>query len=108
VTIFAVPAPVGILTGSRGARVIRFSQTRLVLKVDRRGRYRLAVRYSPYWRVSSGCLAARGDGMTEIFAPRPETILVSFHLNGERALATLAGQTTQTCAGGTRPFTTTP
>jgi hypothetical protein len=108
VTIFAVPAPVGILTGSRGARVIRFSQTRLVLKVDRRGRYRLAVRYSPYWRVSSGCLAARGDGMTEIFAPRPETILVSFHLNGERALATLAGQTTQTCAGGTRPSTTTP
>ena len=97
-TVFAVPAPTGILSGGQAARLLALSQTRLVLEVVHPGRYRLAVRYSPYWRTSSGCIAARPDGMSEVIAPRPGTIVISFHLGVRKALAALVDKANRTCA----------
>lgn len=97
-TIYEVPTPVGILSGGTGARVLSFSQTRLVLRLDRPGHYRLATRYSPYWRVSSGCVVAREDGMMEVLAPRPETLTLSFDVEADRALGALAGHSARICA----------
>ena len=97
-TIFGVPAPVGILSGGPAARLLALTQTRLVLRVPHPGRYRLAVRYSPYWRTSSGCIVARPDGMSEVLAPRPGTVVVSFHVGIEQALATAIDDAHPTCA----------
>jgi len=97
-TIFGLPAPAGILSGGPAARLLALTQTRLVLRVVHPGHYRLAVRYSPYWRTSSGCIVARPDGMSEVLAPRPGTIVVSFHVGIEQALATVADAATRTCS----------
>jgi hypothetical protein len=97
-TVFAVPAPDGILSAGRAARLLALSQTRLVLRVVDPGRFRLAVRYSPYWRTSSGCIVARPDGMSEVLAPQPGTIVISFHVDAEQALAALVDEANRTCA----------
>jgi hypothetical protein len=102
VTIYEVPGPTGIVTGGP-SRVLRFDQTKLVLRLEQPGRYRLAVRYSPYWAISSGCLLARRDGMIELLAPRAETITLSFHLDAGRALVALAGRTARSCDEDGRP-----
>jgi hypothetical protein len=107
-TIYEVPGRNGILTGDARARVLSFSQAGLVLRLPHAGSYRLAARYSPYWRVSRGCIVARTDGMIEVLAPRPETISLTFHVDAARALATLAGNSARTCARGSgfrRPTT---
>jgi hypothetical protein len=97
-TVFGVSAPTGILSGGPAARLLVLSPTRLVLRVVHPGRYRLAVRYSPYWRTSSGCVIARRDGMSEVLAPRPGTVVISFHLDVAQALAALVDGATRTCA----------
>jgi hypothetical protein len=96
--IFVLPVPAGILSGGPAARLLALTQTRLVLRVVHPGRYRLAVRYSPYWRTSSGCIVARPDGMSEVLAPRPGKVVVSFHVGIEQALATAIDGATRTCA----------
>ena len=102
-TVFAVPAPTGILSGGPAARLVALSQTRLVLRIVQPGHYRLAVRYTPYWRISSGCVTARADGMSEVFAPRPGTVGISFHVDVGKALAALVDEPTRTCAAVSRP-----
>jgi hypothetical protein len=97
-TVFAVPAPTGILSGGPAARLVALSQSSLVLRIFRPGHYRLAVRYTPYWRISSGCVAARADGMSEVFAPRPGTVVIAFHVEIGEALAALVDEPTRTCA----------
>jgi hypothetical protein len=91
-TVLEVPRPTGIVTGPSGARVVRFSQTQLVLRVARRGRYRLAVRYSPYWHISAGCMFGRHDGLSEVVAPRAGTSWsLSTWMPGERCRRSLEG-----------------
>jgi hypothetical protein len=99
-TIFEVPAPTGILSGAPPTRLLALSQTRLVLRIAHPGRYRLAVRYSPYWRTSSGCVIARRDGMSEVLAPRPGITVISFHVGVAQALTALVDGSARTCAAG--------
>lgn len=104
-TVFELPRATGMLGGAPGARVANFSQTRLVLEVRQAGRYRLAVRYSPYWRISSGCVSNRSDGMSELDVTRPGRVVLSFDVDPGRALATFVGHAERTCAtaGSKRP-----
>lgn len=99
-TIYEVPGHVGILTGAAGARVLSLSQTRLVLRLPRAGSFRLATRYSPYWRVSRGCLTRRRDQMIEVLAPRPETVSLTFDVTAGRAFDALAGARARICSPG--------
>jgi hypothetical protein len=98
-TVFQVPKPTSIVTGPGRARVVRFSQTQLVLRLHRRGRYRLAVRYSPYWHLSAGCMFARRDGMSEIVAAQSGRVVLSFAVRPERLLAAFIGEAGRICAG---------
>jgi hypothetical protein len=98
-TVFEVPKPTSIVTGPGRARVVRFSQTQLVLRLHRRGRYRLAVRYSPYWHLSAGCMFARRDGMSEIVAAQSGRVVLSFAVRPERLLAAFIGEAGRICAG---------
>ena len=60
----------------------------MLLDLPRAGDYRLAVRYSPYWRAPGACLIRREDGMTTISATRPGRVQLSFHVGAASALAT--------------------
>jgi hypothetical protein len=97
-TIFAVPHPRPLLTGPAQARVLRLTQSRVVLELPKPGRYRLAIRYSPYWHADGACLTRRPDGMTTVSARRSGRLELTFHVNAASALAAaVVGQRSQVC-----------
>jgi hypothetical protein len=67
------------------------TQTRIVLALHAAGRYRLAVRYSPYFAAKGACLSKTSGGMTRIDVSRPERVRLAFAVTPSRALAALAG-----------------
>jgi hypothetical protein len=59
--------------------------------VTQAGRYRIAVRWSPYWHTSSGCLTEGKDGMLRLVTFGPAIVRLQFQVNAERALDELTG-----------------
>jgi hypothetical protein len=92
-TIFEVPDARPILTGPRGGKVLRLTATRLIVDLPRRGEYRLAVRFSPFWHADNACLSRRADGMTTLTPQRPGRLELSFRVNAGSALAAVGGRT---------------
>jgi hypothetical protein len=92
-TIFAVPHPRPILTGPKGATVVRLTTTRVIVDLPRRGDYRLAVRFSPFWHAANACLSRRTDGMTTVTPQRAGVLELSFRVNAGSALAAVGGRT---------------
>jgi hypothetical protein len=97
VTIFAVPRPRSILTGPGDASVVSLTGSRVLVDLSRPGRYRLAVRYSPYWHAENACLAQAADGMTTIDARRPGRLQLAFRVNAASALAAVVGNDKRDC-----------
>ncbi|MDQ2984272.1 MAG: hypothetical protein M3R70_10195 [Actinomycetota bacterium] len=97
VTVFKVPRPRPMLTGPGAPSVLGLSQTRIELRLHRAGLYRLAVRHSPYWRASTGCLSRGLDGMVRISTLRPATVTLAFHVDAHGALGALAGRQKRGC-----------
>ena len=97
-TIYSVPAPRKLVTGPGRTDVLTFDNSRLTFTVAVAGRYRIATSWSPYWKVSRGCLERDDAGMTVLDAPGPGAVTMRFTLKAGRALATLAGRSTRTCA----------
>jgi hypothetical protein len=93
VTIFEVPLPRPILTGPAPARVLRLTATRVVVELPRPGRYRLAVRFSPFWHAKAACLTRSADGMTTITPRHSGTLQLAFRVNAGSALAAVGGRT---------------
>src|SRR5436309_1469443 len=60
-TIYRVPKPRALVTGP--ARVLELTQSQISLVLSRGGRFRIAVRFSPYWHPSAGCVLESPDGM---------------------------------------------
>jgi hypothetical protein len=98
-TVFEVPHATPILTGPRGARVVSLTESKIVVGTTRPGRYRLAVRFSRYWRPSAGCASRGSDGMIRLTLPRPGRVSLTFAPNAKSALAALAGRSSRACAG---------
>jgi hypothetical protein len=98
ITIFAVPHPRPLLTGSAPAEVFTLAQTYMLLRVDAPGRYRLAVRYSPYWRIAGACVSRGTDGMVRLTTPRRGFLLLRFKVDAGRALATMVGSGPAECS----------
>jgi hypothetical protein len=71
--------------------VVALTQTRIDLVLNAPGRYRLAVRYSPYFAATGACLSKTHDGMTRIDASRAGRVRLAFAVTPKRALAALAG-----------------
>ncbi|MHB8470900.1 MAG: hypothetical protein ACYDCH_14270 [Gaiellaceae bacterium] len=90
-TIYAVPNPQPILTGPGSPALLKLSQARIRLSVSRGGTYRLAVRWSPYWRASDGCLRRGNDGMLRLQTRAARTIGLVFQVDAARAFGELAG-----------------
>ena len=91
-TIFEVPSPRPIVTGPGPALVRELTRKRLVVRLARGGTYRVALRHSPYWQASSGCLSRGVDGMLRLTVTRPATVRIAFGVDAGRALAALAGR----------------
>ena len=98
VRIFEVPGARRIVTGPGPAGVLTFTETRIDLQLALPGRYRLAVRFSPYWQPSSGCVLRREDGMVELVVPRGGLLRLRFDVQPGRALREVAGRRSSACA----------
>jgi len=92
VTIYAVPDPRPIVTGPGRPRLLSLTEERLRLRVSRGGTYRIAVRWSPYWRASDGCLGRGKDGMLRLRTLSARVVGLAFRVDAEHALDTLAGE----------------
>jgi hypothetical protein len=86
-TVFAVPRPRGIVTGAPGAAVARFSGSAITVDLPAAGEYRVAVRYSPYWRASGACVEHLPDGMLGLDVPHRERVEITFAVTARRALS---------------------
>ena len=91
VTIYRVPRPRPIVTGPGQPALVSLTESTLRVHVHRGGTYRIAVRYSPYWRASDGCLSAGGDGMLRLRTLAARSVGLVFRIDTTHVLDTLAG-----------------
>jgi hypothetical protein len=99
IIVYEVPHATPLITGAGGASVLWLYPTHIVAVVDSPGRYKVRVRWSPYWRASSGCVWRGPDGMMRLLAPRAGLVDLRVSVNVTRGLETLTGLTPQrTCA----------
>jgi hypothetical protein len=75
------------------------TQSRIVARVDAPGTYRIAVRFSRYWKPSLGCAVRGPDGMIRLSVPRAGLVHLSFSPHPGAALAALTGRRARSCAG---------
>jgi hypothetical protein len=70
--IYRVPDPRPLLAGASAASVTELEHDSVAGTVASPGIYRLALRYTPYWRLEVGglCLDETADGMTELRVSR--------------------------------------
>jgi hypothetical protein len=101
-TIYAVPSPTPILLGPGRGRIISLTPDRIRIRLPGPGRYRLAVRYSPYWLGFPGCVSAGKDGMMRLAAARGGLIDLRFRITPGGALAALQGGSAPGCEAGGR------
>ena len=92
IAIYRVPDFRPIVTGPGKPRVEAMTQTRIVVGVTRGGTYRIAVRWSPYWRASDGCLSKGADGMLRLRTLHSRVARIRFVVSADSAFDTLAGQ----------------
>lgn len=90
-TIYRVPHARPIVTGPSKPTILRMTDAKMTLSLARAGTYRIAVRWSPYWRTSYGCLAQGSDGMLRLTTPRSRLVELSFVISADSAFDTLAG-----------------
>jgi hypothetical protein len=81
VSIYAVPRPQPIVTGPGRPKVLALRESRLMVHVSRGGTYRVAVRWSPYWHASTGCLAHMPDGMLRLQTDTAATVRIAFDVD---------------------------
>jgi hypothetical protein len=89
--VYELPHATPILTGPGPSQVLSLKQTRVDFRVGRPGVYRLAIRYSPYWNASTGCVLKGKDGMIRLPVQHAGRVSLRFRVNAEQALHALAG-----------------
>ena len=99
-TIYAVPKPRAIITGHGYPKLVSLTQARIGVDVRESGTYRIAVRWSPYWRASDGCLSKGKDQMLRLETRGPRLVTIVFQVNANNALEELAGARRVCSLGG--------
>jgi len=92
ISIYAVPQPQQIVRGPGRPTVLAFRESRLRIRVSQGGTYGIAVRWSPYWHASAGCLSRSRDGMVELREGRAGVVRIAFDVDASSLLAAFAGQ----------------
>ncbi|HZR96285.1 MAG TPA: hypothetical protein VFA56_11355 [Gaiellaceae bacterium] len=91
ISVYEVPHARSIVTGPGHPWIRTFDESKIGVVLTRGGTYRIAVRYSPYWRTSAGCLAKGRDGMIRLTTRRARVVRMKFSVNASRALDEFAG-----------------
>src|SRR2546423_1505890 len=81
VSIYAVPQPQPIVIGPGRPELLALGESRLLVHISRGGTYDVAVRWSPYWHVSRGCLARSPHGMLRLRTPAAGTVRITFDVD---------------------------
>ena len=100
VSIYAVPRPQPIVTGPGRPRVLALRESRLRVRVSRGGKYGIAVRWSPYWQTSTGCLTRGRGGMLSLRTPSAATVRISFDIDATSLFNAFADSTPRCRSGG--------
>jgi hypothetical protein len=100
VTVYELPDASPIVTGRADASIRWMWPTRIVFSVAQPGRYRVKVRWSPYWRTSQGCVWRGKDGTVRVQARNAGLVDLRVNVNVSSGLATLAGLTPRRTCGG--------
>jgi len=95
-TVYELPHASPLIVGPASASVLWMWPSRLVAQFDAPGTYRVKVRWSPYWRASSGCVARTKDGMVKLTVRHAGLTALNFGMDMQRGLQALAGVTPQT------------
>lgn len=96
--VFEVPRAVGIATGPGAPRVRRLGRETVDLVAPRAGELRVAVRWSPYWRASAGCLTEGADGMLRLRLAHPGAVRLRFTVRPSSLLGALRPGAGTRCA----------
>jgi hypothetical protein len=91
IAIYAVPRARPIVAGPGRPTVLALRESRVLVRVTRAGTYRVAVRWSPYWHASTGCLARTGGGMLRLRTREAATVRIAFDVDASGLLDTFAG-----------------
>ncbi|HEY5160535.1 MAG TPA: hypothetical protein VII83_05615 [Gaiellaceae bacterium] len=95
--VFEVPSPRSIVTGPGSPRVLALGEARIRLDLPGTGRYRLAVRYSPYLRTAGACVRKGVGGMTELVTQRAVVTRLELDFDLGRALDVVTGSERSDC-----------
>ena len=93
-----MPSPQPLVTGPAPARVLTLSQEGIRLALARPGSYRLAIRYSAYWRGEGACIGRGKDGMIVVTTRRAGVVDLDFGVNAGRLIASLEGARYRGCS----------
>jgi hypothetical protein len=96
-TIYSVPKARPIVTGPGKAELVELAQTHILLRLGSAGRYRLAIRYSPYWTTVGACVSRGEDGMIRLDSFGRGRVLLQFKVKAGRALAAMVGAGPRDC-----------
>jgi hypothetical protein len=91
-TVYEVPGARSMITGPSGPRLTSLGESKIGVDVRTGGTYRIAVRWSPYWHASLGCLSKGKDGMIRLSTRRARFVRLTFQVSAARALDEFAGQ----------------
>ena len=90
--VYQVPHARPMITGPRAPRLTSLGESKIGVDVQAGGTYRIAVRWSPYWHASLGCLTKGKDGMILLTTRRARFVRLTFQVSAARALEEFAGQ----------------
>ncbi len=79
--VYEVPNAQAIVTGPAHPRIASMTETQIGVVVRTGGTYRIAVRWSPYWHASLGCLSRGDDGMVRLTTRRAHFVRLTFRVN---------------------------
>jgi hypothetical protein len=92
VSIYAVPHPQPIVTGPGRPAVLALRDSRLLIRVSRGGTYHVAVRWSPYWHASTGCITRARGGMLRLRTQAAATVRIGFDVDASSLFDAFAGK----------------
>lgn len=91
-SIYSVPHARSIITGPENPVLTSLTESHIGVAVRRGGTYRIAVRWSPYWHASLGCLSQGKDQMLRLRTLHAHFVRLTFQVNALRALDEMVGQ----------------
>jgi hypothetical protein len=91
IAIYSVPRPRPIVTGPGLPTVLALHESRLLVRVTHGGTYRVAVRWSPYWQASTGCLAPARGGMLLLRTRAAATVRIAFDVDASSLFDAFSG-----------------